>query len=277
MQYGYHLKVIGCIADITPVTCFYTCPMAMGLNPAGSSKPRRFATKTAKGVYVTKATIVRLNHRFAAIFASPMALVAAVVLTGLGQPTYAFGGDGSGGVWDVPQPQSAAVQWGSAPRKPVTTTATTTSRVSRNTLAAAPVADPPSARPAVAEVSVVPLKQSKMALLVEATINNRSRGTFIVDTGATYTSISREMADDLGLDLTNCDQIRITTVNGRIYVPKVMIDRLSINGLEARNVEATVIDVPVGSSFTGLLGLSFIKQFKLTIDPAAGELVFHAN
>lgn len=136
------------------------------------------------------------------------------------------------------------------------------------------------------KISVVPLKQSSQALLVEATLTSSgssssgsqaSTGTFILDTGATYTSISREMAEEMGLDLENAPKVRITTANGRIEVPKVVIDRLSVNGLEARDVEATVIEIRKGSSFSGLLGLSFIRKFKLTIDPEAGQLIFHQN
>lgn len=127
------------------------------------------------------------------------------------------------------------------------------------------------------EVSVVPLKKNTQALMLEATLNNRSSGTFILDTGATYTSISREMAEELGLDLENAPKVRITTANGRIEVPKVTIAKLNVNGLEARDVEATVIDIRKGSSFSGLLGLSFIKKFKLTIDPVAGQIIFQEN
>ncbi len=123
----------------------------------------------------------------------------------------------------------------------------------------------------------VPLKPHNNALMVEASLNDRAVGTFIVDTGATYTSISRELYEDLGPEnVTQIGTVRITTANGRIEVPKILIDRININGLEARDVEATVIDVRKNSSFSGLLGLSFLRQFKLTIDPTEGRLVFQA-
>lgn len=126
----------------------------------------------------------------------------------------------------------------------------------------------------------VPLKSNKNALMVDAHATNGravSTGTFIIDTGATYTSISQEMAEQLGLDLENCEKVYITTANGRIVVPKVMIETMNVNGLEAHNVEATVIQIRHGASFSGLLGLSFIRQFVLTIDPQAGQLIFQKN
>lgn len=130
------------------------------------------------------------------------------------------------------------------------------------------------------EQIAVPLKSNRNALMVDALLTqNRhtSTGAFIIDTGATYTSISRQMADQLGLDLENCEKVLITTANGRIEVPKITIEMLNVNGLEARNVEATVIPVRNGSSFSGLLGLSFIRQFVVTIDPQAGHLIFRRN
>lgn len=129
---------------------------------------------------------------------------------------------------------------------------------------------------------LVPLKENRNALMVDANLHNdggkrQTNGTFIIDTGATYTSISQEMAENLGLDLAHAETITITTANGRIEVPKVTIDRLVVNGLEAHNVQATVIQVRHGSSFSGLLGLSFLRQFVLTIDPEAGHLIFQQD
>jgi clan AA aspartic protease (TIGR02281 family) len=132
----------------------------------------------------------------------------------------------------------------------------------------------------VASQVAVPLKSNKNALIVDAVINqagHQADGVFIIDTGATYTSISQDMADKLGLDLTHCDTVYITTANGRIEVPKVTLQKLNVNGLEAYNIEATVIPLRKESSFSGLLGLSFIRQFVLTIDPQANQLIFRKN
>jgi len=128
---------------------------------------------------------------------------------------------------------------------------------------------------------IVPLKEARNALMVDVTLRNSHNGkevtgTFIIDTGATYTSISQDMAQSLGLDM-NGEMIKITTANGRIDVPKVNLDSLSVNGIQAHDVSATVIPIKSGSSFQGLLGLSFIRQFKMTIDPQANHLVLEPN
>lgn len=123
---------------------------------------------------------------------------------------------------------------------------------------------------------IIPLMNQTNALMVSAKLNDRATGTFVVDTGATYTSISQELADSMGPGLRYVGTVRITTANGQIDVPKVIIDRIRINNLEARNVEATVINLHKGGSFSGLLGLSFLRNFQLTINPKSNQLVFRA-
>jgi clan AA aspartic protease (TIGR02281 family) len=123
----------------------------------------------------------------------------------------------------------------------------------------------------------VPLKQSTNALLVDATVrhgNTQEQGAFILDTGATYTSISTRMAKNLGINLKNTEKIMITTANGRISVPKVLLKSLTVNGLHAYNIETTIIPISEESSFSGLLGLSFIRQFVMTIDTERKQLIF---
>jgi clan AA aspartic protease (TIGR02281 family) len=122
--------------------------------------------------------------------------------------------------------------------------------------------------------SVVPLHENSQALMVDAVLNKHVSGVFIVDTGATYTSISHQMADDLGLDLEHCEKIAITTANGRIMVPKVHIKHLALKGVVGHDIEATVMDIKPGASFSGLLGLSFMKQYRVTIDAESRQLIF---
>jgi clan AA aspartic protease (TIGR02281 family) len=139
-----------------------------------------------------------------------------------------------------------------------------------NSIATKPTYTNEDANAAVA----IPLMNQRSALMLNATLDNQVNGTFIVDTGATYTSISQEMADELGDKLTHIGQVRITTANGQINVPKVLIKEININGLVAHNVEATIINLHKGGKFDGLLGLSFIRHFQLTIDPVANQLLF---
>ncbi|MCE2930773.1 MAG: retroviral-like aspartic protease family protein [Vampirovibrionales bacterium] len=120
----------------------------------------------------------------------------------------------------------------------------------------------------------VPMSLKPKALFIQVKINDRATGHFILDTGATYTTISKRMARQLGLDLENSEKIAITTANGELDVPKVRLKTVAVNGIEASDVEATVMDFGEGNSFAGLLGLSFIQHFKLTLDPKNGQMIF---
>jgi clan AA aspartic protease (TIGR02281 family) len=120
----------------------------------------------------------------------------------------------------------------------------------------------------------VPMSLKPKALFIQVKINDKATGHFILDTGATYTTISRRMARQLGLDLEHSEKIAITTANGELDVPKVRLKTVAVNGIEASDVEATVMDFGEGNSFAGLLGLSFIQHFKLTLDPKNGQMIF---
>jgi clan AA aspartic protease (TIGR02281 family) len=119
----------------------------------------------------------------------------------------------------------------------------------------------------------VPLRQDDRALLLDATLNHQQTTTFILDTGATYTAISQEMAQNLGYDLQHCSYVTITTANGQIRIPKVVLKTVTLNGYTAHNVEATVMPLPRNVPFSGLLGLNFIKRHRITIDPQADRMV----
>jgi clan AA aspartic protease (TIGR02281 family) len=119
----------------------------------------------------------------------------------------------------------------------------------------------------------IPLKSDDRALLLNATIDHEKQVSFILDTGATYTTISRETATALGYDLVNTPKVTITTANGRMLLPKVLLKSVTLNGYTAKNVEATVMNMPKDVPFNGLLGLTFIKRHRITIDSQADHLV----
>jgi clan AA aspartic protease (TIGR02281 family) len=120
---------------------------------------------------------------------------------------------------------------------------------------------------------MVPLERDERALMLHATLDNQQTSTLILDTGATYTSISQELAQSLGYDLEHSPRVSITTANGQVLLPKVTLRSLTLNGYTAYNVEATVMPMPKNVPFSGLLGLSFIKNHRVTIDSAADHLV----
>jgi len=113
-------------------------------------------------------------------------------------------------------------------------------------------------------------------------INDSAKAKFIFDTGASYTTISNALARSLGISTANAPKIKIMTGSGYIDAPKIMIKKIEINGLAAYNVETLVADLPMHTSGTagdlaGLLGLSFMKDFKVTVDKSNNQIILEKN
>ena len=94
-----------------------------------------------------------------------------------------------------------------------------------------------------------------------------------LDTGATFCLIPLEFAQYLKIDIEKPEKrIKMMTAEGRCEVPLVTLRSISISDKTATNVKTVVHDLPENSHVDGLLGLSFLNNFKLTIDFRNGYL-----
>lgn len=91
-------------------------------------------------------------------------------------------------------------------------------------------------------------------------INGRSV-RFLVDTGATLTTLSRADARRVGLDYRGGTPAKVMTGNGEVSGWRVSLDSVRVGDATVRDVEAFVVDndaLPVG-----LLGMSFLDRFDM--------------
>jgi clan AA aspartic protease (TIGR02281 family) len=114
----------------------------------------------------------------------------------------------------------------------------------------------------------VPLQKKGQVAVVRATLNSKATASFVVDTGASYTMISRAMAKELEIDLEekNLPTIPFQTVNGVISAPVVTLDSIDVGGVEIKNLPAAIYDAFPDSTVSGLLGLNFLSHFRMDID-----------
>lgn len=119
----------------------------------------------------------------------------------------------------------------------------------------------------------VPLIRGGNTFLVRALVNGRREALFFVDTGASLTTISKGLAQELGLAVgPGSPTVTLVTASGRIEVPVAIVESIQVGGLEARNVRVAVFDLPGGSQVAGLLGNTFLSRFHVQLDPAQAVL-----
>jgi clan AA aspartic protease (TIGR02281 family) len=89
---------------------------------------------------------------------------------------------------------------------------------------------------------------------------------FIVDTGASYTTVPRQIAQDLGL-LSKATKARVQTANGPVDTLRVVLPSLTIAGqIHLKNVPAMILNMGGNIDNNGLLGLDVLQGLNMRID-----------
>jgi len=131
------------------------------------------------------------------------------------------------------------------------------------------------ARPAPPPVDKASIKFQRRGdlMVVKATLNGKLPVNFVVDTGASYTTISQATAKHLQINLENSPVvIPLQTANGVIEAPLVSVGSLELGGLGLKDLKVAVHDVFSDPGIAGLLGLNFLSEFRVEIDNKNGVL-----
>jgi len=130
--------------------------------------------------------------------------------------------------------------------------------------------------PSLATIQV-PFQTRGASILVPATVNGQPIGYFVLDTGATFTSVSRVVADRLRIS-GGGSSVRLATANGLIQAPLTLLDEVDVGGAVARHVPAVIHDLPnTPPPVVGLLGLSFLERFRVNLDLSSGLLLLQSG
>jgi clan AA aspartic protease (TIGR02281 family) len=114
--------------------------------------------------------------------------------------------------------------------------------------------------------SIPVIAQADSSIAVPAVVNGQAMGTFIIDTGSSYTVITPRMATKLGLAVTpDLPRISIITANGVIQAPIVTLKNVVIGQVRVTEVQAIIQDLGKDLMLSGLLGMNFFKGKSLTI------------
>ena len=97
--------------------------------------------------------------------------------------------------------------------------------------------------------------------------------TLLVDTGATYTILSREVLLSLRLDPSAAITRRpLMTANGLLVLPEVEVDELYTLGQRVTPFPVLAHTIPLGSQVDGVLGMNFLRRFELELHFKQGAI-----
>jgi clan AA aspartic protease (TIGR02281 family) len=110
-------------------------------------------------------------------------------------------------------------------------------------------------------------------VVVDAVLNRRLTVPLMLDTGADFTVLTKQAAQELRLRaLDRLPKMQFGTAGGVVNFPIATLQSLRVGSAEARDI-AVAIDTD-GHLPVGLLGMSFLRHFKMTIDHQRGRVKF---
>ncbi|MDQ6974355.1 MAG: TIGR02281 family clan AA aspartic protease [Mariprofundaceae bacterium] len=114
------------------------------------------------------------------------------------------------------------------------------------------------------QVLQLPYQNMHGSMVVKARINHVMM-SFILDTGATLVVLSPAMAKQAHIDMRKSKTIMLQTANGSVRVPQVMIDHIEVGRWRQQHIQAAIQTVTMQQNI-GLLGMSFLKAYRMSID-----------
>jgi Aspartyl protease/Domain of unknown function (DUF4124) len=189
-----------------------------------------------------------------------LALAALQLLAGRGlaQAAYSWTDpDGTRHWSDLPPPKAETQSKAEAPPRP--------------TPASAPVQKPAPAEPVLRHVELPYVANEGHArrVIVQVRFNDRLTAPMALDTGAPGMVISFGLAQQL--DLFSRDQGKLIVlaggIGGQTPAIRTILDTVTIGGVVEKFVPVTITN-KVSDAFEGLVGMDFMGEYSMTIDPA---------
>lgn len=121
----------------------------------------------------------------------------------------------------------------------------------------------------------IPLQKIGGSFVVQANLNKERTAYLIVDTGASMTVLSTNIAIDLGiLGTTDNELLTVNTAGGSVQVNMNYLSSLQVGTAQSENVAVAIHDLPdIPEQIEGLLGMSFLKHFLVTLDAEHARLI----
>jgi tetratricopeptide (TPR) repeat protein len=132
----------------------------------------------------------------------------------------------------------------------------------------------PAAVASLRTVTHVPLDVAGDALLVHGVVNRAQHALFLLDTGATVTSLRPVVLQRLGVTVpADARRQKFTLVGGTtVEVPLVAVS-LQIGDAVVENLDVAIVEAAPGApDIDGLLGGNFLQRFKVILERSSRRL-----
>ena len=127
------------------------------------------------------------------------------------------------------------------------------------------------------ETNIVHFTKLNNNIYVTASVNDYFDQEFILDTGASITTIPTDSLTTMGVHiLPNSPVRKINTVSGTIYANEVTVDSINLNGNIVKNLKVISVDIP-GLPGKGLLGMNYLNHFHTTINSIDNTITFNTK
>lgn len=130
------------------------------------------------------------------------------------------------------------------------------------------VGAPTDASPGTVEFKM--MEPNDAAIIVQVKVNGQGPYDFVLDTGATFTCVDNELADQLKLPEWKGSFGTVVVGPGGGGMKLLKIDTLEVGDAKASGLIACAIDLnrvaPPGLGIKGLVGLNFLKSYRVSID-----------
>ncbi|MGD9850049.1 MAG: TIGR02281 family clan AA aspartic protease [Nitrospirales bacterium] len=124
------------------------------------------------------------------------------------------------------------------------------------------------------EDTVIPLEQLGGVWVARVEFNDLHQAHLIVDTGATFTTISEDLAFDAGISQApGRSGVRLFTAGGNVQAEMALAKKIRVGNAGRDNVRVVIHTIPnLPKGIDGLLGLSFFDRFLVRLDHSAKEM-----
>ncbi len=124
------------------------------------------------------------------------------------------------------------------------------------------------------EDSIIPLERLGGVWIARVEFNDLHPAKLIVDTGATYTTISEDLAFDADIQSDPTQpHINLFTAGGKVKAKMGIAPRIRVGHAGRDDVRVVIHTIPnLPEGIDGLLGLSFFDRFMVRLDHSQQQL-----